>query len=271
MQQPRRGISSIHRSSYRPVVRSSRTEARSPGLGEAGALLTILQVVVCVVLLVTVFTLQFVDQQRFTRAGELYQAVMGRPEGYEPTGEAVYVGTFGTPITRELLEGYADELLATLPEQLPDGLVGQGGQQPWVPQNRYSGSLALLARADYPTYGVLTSAYGLRTHPLSGAGDYHTGIDIAAPLGADVYAVLPGVVTEVGQNATYGNYIKLSHGKRLTTVYNHCSSILAEQGAVIRQGERIALVGSTGVSTGPHLHLDLLVDGSYTDPMQLYA
>lgn len=252
MQHQRRSMS-IHRSR----TSQQRSTARDT-IVDAGAILTILQVSICVVALVVTFTLQFVSVEQYEQAGKLYQAVMGRTDDQEATGEAVFVGAFGTPITKELLADYADEVISSLP---------RGGESPYIPANLFTGSVALSARPHYPTYGLLTSYYGSRSHPISGKFDYHTGLDIAAPLGSDVYAALPGTVSEVGYSNTYGNYIKLSHGNRLTTVYNHCSKILATEGAVIRQGERIALVGSTGVSTGSHLHFDMLVDGNYTDPL----
>lgn len=273
----------IHRS--RPGGR--RVVRRQGGVSDAGAVLTILQIVLCVVLLVVVFTLQFIDGERYTRAGELYRAVMSGE------GEAMYVGAFGTPITKELLEDYADILaesyaaetgsltsgssslspdtpVALLQEQQEQELAGQGGESPYIPANLNLSRVLLSAKPVYPAYGVITSPFGLRTHPVSGKTDFHTGLDIAASLGDGVYAALPGRVTEIGISPIYGNYIRVAHAQGLESVYNHCSEILAAKDAVVRAGERIALVGSTGVSTGPHLHFDLLVNGCYTDPMQVY-
>ncbi len=160
--------------------------------------------------------------------------------------------------------------------------LGRGGLWPWktneqetaeatvaVPQGCWVGPVVLAAPGQSPVSGTLTSAFGVRSHPLSGEGDFHRGIDIAAPMGANIYAMWPGVVSEVGVSEIYGNYIKLEHSQGLATLYCHCSEILAQPGTKLRQGDRIALVGSTGISTGPHLHLDLLVAGQYVNP--LYA
>lgn len=117
-----------------------------------------------------------------------------------------------------------------------------------------------------PLTGVVTSEFAYRDHPVTGKSDFHNGIDIAAVEGRDILAALPGTVVEVGQSEIYGNYITLEHAQNLQTFYAHCSSIIAQEGMVVRQGERIAQVGQTGVATGPHLHFSVLVDGLYTDP-----
>lgn len=118
--------------------------------------------------------------------------------------------------------------------------------------------------------GTLTCRFGFRLHPITGKSDFHTGVDIAAPAGAPISAVLPGVVSEVGQSAIYGNYIVIRHGSGLETAYCHCSELLAPKGAVIRQREVIAKVGTTGMSTGNHVHLEFRVGGLQADPAWVY-
>ena len=117
-----------------------------------------------------------------------------------------------------------------------------------------------------PTVGIVSSVFGWREHPITEALDFHTGIDIAAPEGKIIFAALPGVVTEVGFSNIYGNYVLLDHGNGLQTSYSHCSEIIVREGMNLRQGERIAGVGQTGVATGPHLHFSVIVDGYYTNP-----
>lgn len=80
-------------------------------------------------------------------------------------------------------------------------------------------------------------------------------------------AALPGVVESVGYNESYGNYLVIRHSEQLRTTYNHCSEILAEEGEQLSRGDRIALVGSTGISTGPHLHFEIEVQGKKADPL----
>ncbi len=125
------------------------------------------------------------------------------------------------------------------------------------------------SRATHPVTGVLSSEFGFRVHPITEQEDFHTGIDIAAPQGAPILAIYPGVVVEIGTSAIYGNYINLEHGGGVMSTYSHCLEVLATEGASIRAGERIATVGSTGISTGPHLHLELVVFEQSANP--LYA
>lgn len=117
-----------------------------------------------------------------------------------------------------------------------------------------------------PISGKVTSPYGYRSHPITGETDFHRGLDIAAAQGSDIRAALPGRVSQVGESAIYGNYITLDHGNGLTTTYCHCEQIIAQQGANLRQGELVATVGSTGISTGPHVHFEIAKNGKYYNP-----
>ncbi|WP_312644473.1 M23 family metallopeptidase [Hydrogenoanaerobacterium sp.] len=118
--------------------------------------------------------------------------------------------------------------------------------------------------------GTLTGHFGFRRHPITGKDDFHTGVDIAAPSGTPISAVLPGTVSEIGNSAIYGNFIVIQHSTGLETAYCHCSEILAPAGAVIRQGEVVAKVGSTGLSTGNHVHLEFRVNGLQANPAWVY-
>ena len=112
-----------------------------------------------------------------------------------------------------------------------------------------------------------TSEFGYRLNPITKVRAFHTGLDIAAPLGTKIKAAYNGTVSKTGEDSRSGKYIYLTHSNGLETLYCHCSSILAEKGAKIRQGETIALVGSTGWSTGPHLHFEIHKNGERIDPM----
>lgn len=117
-----------------------------------------------------------------------------------------------------------------------------------------------------PVQGKITSRFGYRVHPITGKFGIHNGTDIAAPEGTRISAAFNGIVEETGYNDVRGNYILLSHGGDTKTLYLHCSEILVEEGTVVRQGEIIALVGSTGWSTGPHVHFSILIGGKYCNP-----
>ena len=111
-----------------------------------------------------------------------------------------------------------------------------------------------------------TSAFGYRINPITGEKSFHTGLDIAAPQGSKIVSVYNGTVRKVGEDSRSGKYIFVTHSDGFETFYCHCSKILAEEGAVIRQGETIALVGSTGWSTGPHLHFEVRKEGIRLNP-----
>ena len=117
----------------------------------------------------------------------------------------------------------------------------------------------------------VTSYYGYRVHPISGDKNYHTGVDIGMSQGTEIRAGHDGTVTIAGENGGYGLCVELSgetpEGKNLVTKYGHCSQILVSVGDTVSAGDVIAKVGSTGNSTGPHLHLEVLVDGNYLNPL----
>lgn len=118
-----------------------------------------------------------------------------------------------------------------------------------------------------PVNGRITSNYGVRIHPITNENDFHTGIDIAAKENTSILSVLDGTVIDIGFSNFYGNYITIKHCRGFVSTYCHCNKILAKVGANIKQGERIALVGSTGISTGPHLHFEIKYNGITYDPM----
>ncbi len=117
-----------------------------------------------------------------------------------------------------------------------------------------------------PVNGTVTSGFGYRVHPVNGGYLMHGGIDIAADTGTPIAAAWDGVVTEVAAGTSYGNYIIVKHTDSLSTLYAHCSEITADEGKIVKKGETVALVGSTGVSTGPHLHFEIRVNGEPIDP-----
>lgn len=145
-----------------------------------------------------------------------------------------------------------------------ENLEGMGGSG--TPENCTFAPMLLTASLDPPIGGRMTSGYGWRIHPITENDDFHRGIDIAAAQGSAVRAVLPGVVSEVGESAIYGNYVRIDHGHGLQTAYSHCETIVARQGENLRKGELVATVGSTGVSTGPHVHFEILKNGVYYNP-----
>jgi murein DD-endopeptidase MepM/ murein hydrolase activator NlpD len=112
----------------------------------------------------------------------------------------------------------------------------------------------------------LTSRYGIRENPVTGNVGLHQGIDLAAPEGTEVYAAADGTVTEIGDDPVYGIYIIVSHGDRWTSLYGHLQGVQTVLRSSVKSGTLIGRVGTTGQSTGPHLHFELRQDGRALDP-----
>ena len=112
-----------------------------------------------------------------------------------------------------------------------------------------------------------SSPYGYRIDPIAGVKSFHTGTDMACPTGTPILAAMSGKVTTTGINRVYGNYVIIDHGNGYQTLYAHMSKIIASKGQWVSQGTRIGLVGSTGYSTGPHLHFTVYKKGKLVDPM----
>ena len=118
-----------------------------------------------------------------------------------------------------------------------------------------------------PAYTRISSYFGPRPQPVPGASTNHKGVDLAAPYGANILASAAGVVTTARYSASAGNYVVIAHGNGISTVYMHASSLLVSVGQVVEQGQVIAKVGSTGYSSGNHLHFGVIKNGTYVNPM----
>ncbi|MCL6472509.1 MAG: peptidoglycan DD-metalloendopeptidase family protein [Firmicutes bacterium] len=124
------------------------------------------------------------------------------------------------------------------------------------------------ARFIYPASGPITSGFGMRFHPVLGYSRMHTGIDIGVPTGTLVHASASGTVIMAGWMGGYGNAVVISHGGGISTLYGHNSALLVSVGQYVSQGQVIARSGSTGLSTGPHLHFEIRLNGTPVDPMK---
>lgn len=122
-----------------------------------------------------------------------------------------------------------------------------------------------------PVQGWFSDGFGWRKDPFTGARAFHEGLDIVAPAGTAVRATADGVVTRVGREAGYGKLVQLSHGYGLGTLYGHLSATLANPGQRVRRGDVIGRVGSTGRSTGPHVHYEVHKGGRAVDPRKFLA
>ncbi|MBR0415366.1 MAG: M23 family metallopeptidase [Clostridia bacterium] len=146
-----------------------------------------------------------------------------------------------------------------------------GGKDEDVNGNRYpdnctASKYVISENICRPAQGKISSPFGYRINPVSEKLSFHTGIDIAADSGDKVSAAYYGIVEEAGEDDVYGKYIKINHGNGIQTFYAHCSRLYVAVGDKVDAGETVALVGSTGWSTGPHLHFAIIINGIYCNP-----
>lgn len=174
---------------------------------------------------------------------------------------------------------------ALLDEEASPTVVGDGDAQyrqlyaQWRALDRQGSGPAPAGRvptitvpSGMPLYDArLTSQYGMRTHPVLGGRREHHGIDLAAPTGTPVYATADGTVSMAQYYGSYGNYVQIEHGGEMQTRYAHLSSLAVPDGARVAKGDLIGYVGSTGRSTGPHLHYEVRIAGKAVDPLPYMA
>jgi murein DD-endopeptidase MepM/ murein hydrolase activator NlpD len=139
----------------------------------------------------------------------------------------------------------------------------QGGAVQWFEASGVGKARGLLQR---PVLGAVTSSFGYRRHPILGYTRLHRGVDIRAAYGTPIVAATDGQVAAAGWAGGYGKQVRIAHAGGLLTSYSHMSRILAQPGSMVRQGDVIGYVGSTGLSTGPHLHYELYRNGVPIDP-----
>jgi len=130
---------------------------------------------------------------------------------------------------------------------------------------------ALLPHGTPLIEGFIGSGYGMRNDPFTGQWTMHSGVDFAAPVGTPIFAAAGGVVVGAEHHPDFGNRVEIDHGKGLSTMYAHASRILVKNGDFVRKGQKIAEVGTTGRSTGPHLHFEVHVNGVPQNPSRYLA
>lgn len=157
--------------------------------------------------------------------------------------------------TQEKLEKYQEELDLIELEMLVASMENNSSS--------YVGGIFLWPA---PGYYTITSPFGMRLHPILKVYRGHTGMDIGAPMGSYVLAANSGVVTKATYSMSYGNCVMINHGNGISTLYAHGSEILTEVGKEVNRGDVIMKVGSTGWSTGPHLHFEIIINGTKIDP-----
>ena len=162
---------------------------------------------------------------------------------------------------RQKLEAYVDGLehsSAELEKNLQSIISAKGGME--------LGPIMGSGQFIYPVAGPVTSPFGYRTHPVLGTTRFHAGMDFGVGEGTPIRAADHGVVIHADWCGGYGNAVIVQHGHDITTLYGHCSRLLVQHGQAVRKGDVVGEVGSTGMSTGPHLHFEVRQGGTPVDP-----
>lgn len=261
-------MSEITRAEYRSrAVKASQKE--KPNISGSYVKILTLQLFLCVLILLSVVAVKQFGADAYDTLKQSYNAIIR--ESF--TGKVLSENL-------DSLENAVNQTFSFLGGTQKDE-TGMGGEMPVF---SFDGAKRLTAPAGTtlsPIYvftgvtfpiegGTLSCTFGYRTHPVTGKPDFHTGIDIAAPKGTRIMAAVGGTVKEISFSDIYGNIVVLDHGGGFETVYCHCDKILAPKGARIKRGETIAMVGSTGVTTGPHLHFEMKKNGVAADPMWVF-
>jgi murein DD-endopeptidase MepM/ murein hydrolase activator NlpD len=192
------------------------------------------------------------------------------PEGiFQSTGVDMFAGMFDQAVAQEISAGGGFGLAESMAAQMsgidptnmvhaPEPGVGAARDLPKAP----------FAGASLPVDGVVSSHYGYRADPFSGGRRFHKGLDIAAPVGTPVRSVAAGTVTLAAEREGYGRVVMVEHDDGWRSLYAHCDRLDVQPGQRIEAGEDIGTVGSSGHSTGPHLHLEIHHQGRAVDPGQ---
>ena len=230
------------------------------------------QAVVCVVLLGGLFAAQKAMPNTWRQLQATYTRVMKTDMSVKEVWAAARAVFASLKEDIYVMAPYRE---GTAAETTESAAAGKGGLDLTLEYANQSCSIAPLFTTAPPfrpvEEGALSSAFGYRVHPISGEEGVHTGMDIAAEEGEPIFAAFYGRVLETGESRGYGKYVVMEHAGGLRTFYAHCSEIAAQEDMVLRPGDVVAYVGSTGNSTGPHLHFEVRLNGLRCDPAPLFG
>ena len=234
-----------------------------------------LQIIVCALLFGAIFGLKRANSDIYKTIKEEYFNNIGENvelKEYIPSGTTEKVTTEQTTEVEET-DLVVNDTTDSEPRTMLTAMVNaQGGadygvsDENDVPDNVSVNNYTLSQNMFLPLEGKITSPFGVRIHPISGNPRFHAGIDIAASMGSPIYSGFDGKVIYAGYDQWNGNYLKIQHENNIMTVYCHCEALNVKKGDMVKAGDKIASVGSTGSSTGPHLHFELRINNVSYDP-----
>lgn len=183
--------------------------------------------------------------------------------------EKQFNGLFALESKEEVLENMEDSDVGSidmefLRKRINETIDNVGEIRDYLSEAR---DLYMATPMGWPVQGWLSSKYGYRIHPVKKVRDFHTGLDISARPGTSVKTTADGIVSFSGRSGANGNLVAIEHGFGYTTYYAHNKKNMVKEGDIVKRGDVIALVGSTGRSTGPHVHYELWKNDKETDPM----
>ena len=253
--------------------------------------LILLQCLICILIVSGVFIASKISPSSFERIKEDYSEIMNKDmsageivEQIKDAAEYVFtpsdaVQASSDNIEAEVSENITVESFEVISDETGETVAvgeiteGSGGGDIEAKEAAAGTSFAPYFVSVDPVMPVenarITSRFGYRTNPVSGKYGFHTGLDLAAAEGTPVSAAFYGIIIETGSSDVWGNYVLIEHSEGFRTYYCHLSEIYVNEGAVLRQGETIGTVGSTGWSTGPHLHFEVRINGVRVNPEQL--
>lgn len=246
----------------------------------------LLQFLVCLILFGLVFALKSSNSKIFTELENTFSKALEKnlsvEEAQSVFANLTEIKPESTSEKKTEYEAEADTTEAETvfePFQEPSlsaEIIASGGRDIKVssnddiPKNVSVADYKLSQKMVLPLKGKTTSEFGIRPHPISGDLRFHAGIDIAAEKGTNIYSAFDGEVMEADYDKWNGNFIKIKHDNDIMTVYCHCEKLNVKKGQKIRAGEVIATVGSTGSSTGPHLHFELRINNISYNPQKAF-
>lgn len=222
----------------------------------------ILQFIVCVLIFSFIFAINYFDTPAFSVFKNEFISELNKSIKKEEVEEAFKkIESFS--VDDFIPVDYTDELFNA-------EVLGEGGEDENINNENINYSFEKY-KLNYKIYnpvinGEISSEFGERIHPINGTLGIHKGIDLALAKGEPIYAIYDGEIIEADYDQWNGNFVKIKHDNDIISVYCHCEKLFVKNGDVIRGGEKIATVGSTGQSTGPHLHFELRINNISYNP-----
>lgn len=218
------------------------------------------QFIICCLIFASLYGLSKTDSSVFNIIKDTYSELIEENITYEQAEEVF--SDFG----KYVKENVYDENQSIEVELAVGGEDVKVNNDKETPKNVSLKKFKLKTDIVKPVNGNVSSDFGFRVHPITGEYGFHSGIDIAADTGTPIYSAFYGKVVFAGYDEWNGKHIKIKHNNKIMTVYCHCNKLFVKKGDVVRGGEKIAEVGSTGSSTGPHLHFEFRINNVSYNP-----